>query len=166
MTARPVGTWFLAAAGVAVVAALIAALLVIGSPMQQRAQRFDERRVQDLMRLQRAVESFATSEKRLPKNLQEIAGAATGRSVDLLDPQSGERYGYRIVSERRYELCVRFATVLRKGDGAESFYDEEWLHPAGRHCFVRTLVADGSIDKAAADAAAAAADAMSASGEG
>lgn len=155
MSARPVGTWFLVAAGVAVIGALVAALAVIGSPARQRAQRFDERRVRELMQLQAAIDRYASNETRLPASLAALARSASADGLTLVDPETGARYGYAVLDARRYRLCATFATARRKGD-ADTF-DDAWLHPAGRHCFVRARPASGSLEEAAAEAAAAAA---------
>lgn len=163
MSARPVGTWFLVAAGVVVAGALVAALAVIGPPAEQRARRFDERRVQALMRLQAAIDRHAATEKRLPADLAQLERDDTAGAPDMTDPESGARYGYRVRDARHYELCATFATAQGRGD--DGGFDDTWLHPAGRHCFVRALPVASRLEDVAVDAAAAAADAQAAAAD-
>ncbi|HZX80888.1 MAG TPA: DUF5671 domain-containing protein, partial [Lysobacter sp.] len=146
---RATGTWFLVAAGVAVVASLLAAIAVIGPPTRQRAQRFDERRVQGLQQVASEIERYAASERRLPADLDTLQRWSPGDGRRWNDPQSGRRFDYRALDARRYELCAVFATPIADGDDAPPF--DDWRHPAGRHCFVRSVPAQ---DAAAADAAA------------
>ena len=143
MSARPVGTWFLVVAGVAVAGAVVAAMLVIGSPGRQRAQRFDERRVADLQALRTAVDGYARNEKRLPADLAQLQKASPDEALDVEDPETGARYEYRVVDARRYALCARFALARTKRDLRRGFDADERLHPAGRHCFEYALPAKG-----------------------
>lgn len=129
MSARPVGTWLLAGAGVAVLASLVAAIATTGSPAQQRLKRFDERRARDLAALQLAVDAHHRVEGWLPASLADLARSRAWDTGPLRDPESGQAYGYRVIDARRYELCARFATASVQshpsaGDG----------HPAGLHC--------------------------------
>jgi type II secretory pathway pseudopilin PulG len=137
MSRRPVGAWFLAVAGVAVTGALVAALAVIGSPTQQRAQRFDERRVRELAQLKEAIDEYAESEKRLPASLDVLRRDGGRADLPRVDPNSGAAYGYRVLDTRRYELCAVFETTYRAEDSASSPTADAWYHPSGRHCFIR-----------------------------
>lgn len=152
MSARPVGTWFLIAAGIAVAASIVAAIAVIGAPSHQRAKRFDERRVHDLTVLHNAIERHGRSEQRLPNTLAELR-RPDGNAFDRTDPQTGQPYDYRVLDARRYELCATFATERTTRDASESHLDE-WLHPAGRHCFTHSLPRAGGPARTREDVAA------------
>jgi hypothetical protein len=159
MSARPVGTGFLIVAGLVVAASVAGAIAVIGSPAHQREQRFDERRVRELRRLAEAVERHGRSATRLPASLAELAAVPGSANLVFEDPVTRQPYGYRALGGRRYELCARFTTSRRAGDGSEYDIDANWSHPAGPHCFARELGRDPAteIAMAAADAAAKAA---------
>ncbi|CAA9300436.1 MAG: hypothetical protein AVDCRST_MAG71-57 [uncultured Lysobacter sp.] len=157
MSARPVGTWFLVVAGIAVAASLIAAIAVIGSPSHQRNLRFDERREHELVLIKNAIEQHARSERRLPQALAELR-QSDGTALNPVDPQTRQPYGYRALDARRYELCATFATARRPRDGSEPYVEDRWRHPAGRHCFTHALpkaggAAQGHGAMAAAEAA-------------
>lgn len=165
MSGRGSGRTLLVAAAVIVVATLAAALWVMDSPGKQRDRRIDQRRTQQLDAIADAVDAWVAGHKRLPASLAELTGQP-GLSLEVVDPVDGKPYDYRVTSERGYRLCARFATSTadRDGDaGRYGWYDRRWLHPAGPHCFERTVAkpaadaADAAV--AAAEAAAAAADA-------
>ncbi|WP_133478892.1 hypothetical protein [Cognatilysobacter segetis] len=157
MSARPMGTWLLAAAGVAVLASLAAAIAVIGTPAEQRRLRLDEARVAALGQLEAAIDRYRLDEGRLPARLDAVPRVRNASPSIARDPETGAPFGYRVVDARHYVLCAAFArpTPTRSG----RWVDPDWRHPAGRHCFART--AGGR----AADAAAAAAEAAKAAAQ-
>lgn len=132
------GRWLLAAGAVAMAAAVVAAIVVMGGPGTQRAARLDERRVDDLMRLQSRIERHAKEEGALPADL----GALAQRDgVPLRDTgPDGEPYRYEAVDARHYRLCATFATDDTGAAAAGARWrGDEWRHPAGSHCFARTV---------------------------
>ena len=52
------GAWMLGLAAVVVVAAILAAFVVGGTPSERRAMRLDDRRVSDLARLSREIDRY------------------------------------------------------------------------------------------------------------
>ena len=58
--------------GTAVVAAIAAGLVLIGSPSAERMRRLDEIRVSDLMQLSRAVDFYWKREGALPPSLDTL----------------------------------------------------------------------------------------------
>ncbi len=117
-----------------VLAAVVGALILLGSPTEERMRRLDDRRVDDLQRLERAVNLYWTRHGRLPASLTELS-EEPGVDVRLRDPETGDPYEYRVLPETdTYELCAEF-----QRDSAErSRLNEEidfWLHGSGRHCF-------------------------------
>ena len=130
------GRTLVIAAAVAIVATVAAAVVVMGPPWTQRQARLDERRVQDLVQLQAAIEDHARREDRLPASLDAL-DADTGRALSLADPVDGTPYAYEPRDARRYRLCARFATDTRDDRQVGVSAGEGWRHPAGHHCFER-----------------------------
>jgi hypothetical protein len=114
---------------VAVAAAVVAGLAVIGSPAEQRLLRLDERRVLDLRRLAQVVSSHWNARQALPSSAPELVD---GRLLTRLprDPSSDEPYEYRVSGQRQFELCAVFDRPSRAEDAADF-----WYHDAGRRCF-------------------------------
>jgi type II secretory pathway pseudopilin PulG len=129
------GRSLLIAAAVVIAAAIAAALSVMGLPEQQRQLRMDERRVQDLQRIEAAIQAHARLHDALPANLAGIE-PATALGLTLAEPDTGAPYGYRPGEGGRFELCAVFATESAAAGRAAA---GDWLHPAGPHCFQRRL---------------------------
>ncbi|MGY1410613.1 MULTISPECIES: hypothetical protein [unclassified Luteimonas] len=138
---RADGRALVAVAAVVIVATVAAALMVGGSPAQQRDARMDARRVQDLQRIEAAVQAYARQHDALPDALDGL-DQATDHSLSLVEPDTGTGYGYGIEGAERYRLCAVFITDSRGGrHGRGDQVAEGWQHPAGPHCFQRRLAA-------------------------
>jgi hypothetical protein len=143
MSAPSLGRNMLVAATVVVVATLLAALWTMESPSRQRDHRLDERRIGELGQIELAVAAWHGMHGRLPASLADVA-AQPGASLPLKDPVSGKPYDYAVTSERGYRLCAEFATTTA-GRGQPAYYDRDWQHPAGRHCFERKVAASAEV---------------------
>jgi hypothetical protein len=114
---------------VVVVAAIVAGLVISGSPERQRLLRLDERRVNDLRTLSQWVSVHYSSTRELPAELAELVDGRTMSSVPR-DPESNEAYAYEILERRVYQLCADFG--LPSEDPQP---DQFWAHETGRQCF-------------------------------
>ena len=117
-----------AAATVAVVAGLVA----LGSPADQRLERLDARRAEDLDAISRAIDRHEVTHERLPATLDELQRRSDVQ-VAITDPVTREPYGYEAGEGTAYELCATFelATEEREFRRGRPFS----RHEAGRHCF-------------------------------
>ena len=130
------GRWLMIAAGVVVLATVLAAVLVMDSPGKQRAERMDRIRVSDLEMLESRVSSHFQVHGELPGQLAVVSGGP-GRAI--VDPATGRPYQYEIIDAHGYRLCATFETET---DEASSVYRDNWRHAAGRHCFDLKVDAD------------------------
>jgi len=121
---------------VVVLAAVIAGILLIGSPAQERLRRLDERRILDLRDLSYAVNVFWARNNRLPSSLDELAEQEP-IAHELTDPETGTLYEYRLVSDNLYELCAVFSGES-DFDRPDLPYGYLWMHGAGSECFQRS----------------------------
>jgi hypothetical protein len=114
---------------VAVAAAVVAGLVVAGSPAEQRRLRLDEQRITALQELARRAEGRWEAERRLPDTAEQLVD---GQRLTRLptDPTTGEPYEYRVTWARQFEVCATFDRASRP-DLAGDF----WFHEAGRRCF-------------------------------
>jgi hypothetical protein len=117
----------------AVAAAVVAGLVIAGSPAEQRLLRLDERRVSELQELARRAEDRWESDGRLPDTAGELVD---GQFLTRLptDPATSEAYEYRITGPRQFEVCATFDRASRP-DLAGDF----WFHEAGPRCFAFDL---------------------------
>jgi hypothetical protein len=123
-------------ASVVVFGAVAWGFVVVGSPTTRRQERFDERRLQDLQIIARAIQSIVRDPNKkgalkepLPASLAEAAKATKDERVNRRDPETGEPYKYTVKSKTSYELCATFS--LARDSDSEVF----WNHSAGPHCF-------------------------------
>ncbi|NDK38637.1 hypothetical protein DT603_07255 [Pseudoxanthomonas gei] len=135
MSTRNAGRWLAIAASVVVVATLIGAMLVMGSPASQRESRLDRKREQDLTRIAMLITTRAQAGKPLPASLAALA-SEPGVRLATRDPQTDAPYGYETTGHDTYRLCAVFTTDTAQESG-RGWIDQEWLHGQGRHCFDR-----------------------------
>ncbi|MFA7682031.1 MAG: DUF5671 domain-containing protein [Candidatus Peribacteraceae bacterium] len=145
-TARRVHRSFFVCATSVVIVAIVWGAVIIGSPMKERERKFDERRVEDLRAIQQEVLSIvyggmqydlaATMVQQIPQTLDDVVVQARLKRLNTIDPQTGEPYGYIVLSERAVNLCATFNFEQ------EYEYDVFWNHPAGEYCFTIDIVTD------------------------
>ncbi len=118
-----------------VVVAVVIGMVVIGSPARERMRRLDERRVQDLTGIARAIDLYWTRHARLPSSLEELE-REPGGNISSNDPGTHVPYEYRPLPAGTYELCARFESAPAQENQARS--PGFWSHGGGRQCFQRT----------------------------
>lgn len=133
--ATPVGRWLAIAASVVVAVTVVSALVVMGSPAQQRMRALDVRRIQELTALSQAIDLHAAHNAKLPASARDLEGA--GQWLSLEDPATGSPYVYATTGPRTYRLCAVFESSTQAADVRGGWVAGEWTHPAGRHCFDR-----------------------------
>lgn len=115
----------------ATIAAVIAGVIVAGTPAEGRMQRLDRVRASDLRSIATAVDTFWRRHERLPNSLGELVSDPRAQ-VTVEDPDDEQAYEYRIVGDASYELCAVFDLASIPNNRAP---DAFWLHDAGRNCF-------------------------------
>jgi hypothetical protein len=118
---------------IVVAAAVAGGVFVLGSPSEERARRLDERRVQDLIGIQGAVDVYWSQHATLPPSLGELATEPYGK-LRAQDPRTTEAYQYKLIDARKYELCATFERASPEG---VPYGDGRWAHGNGRQCFPR-----------------------------
>jgi hypothetical protein len=137
----------------AVLAAVVAGFLFVGSPRAERLRRFDEKRVSDLQSIQNEVVNYWLEKDKLPDDLIVLQ---VNRGVSFSsDPVTGSAYEYKALEVLKFELCANFEAPSNesspnrvamphmpprpvvKGLLEADFYN--WSHEAGRQCFTRII---------------------------
>jgi hypothetical protein len=133
-----------------VAAAVVAGFFVVGSPMKERARRFDERRVNDLQSLQSEIVNYWQGKTKLPEKLTDIEDPIRGVSVPK-DPENGVDYVYKVNSDLSFSLCAVFSLpnqtpavpVQTRPIAPTPYYvGDNWNHGAGNVCFERNIDKD------------------------
>jgi len=118
---------------VAVVSSVIAGIFLLGPPSEWRLRLLDERRASDLRELSYAIDEYWTRVGMLPVSLDELSWEDEWLP-ELVDPETGKPYEYRMLSSRTYELCAEFARETDI-DGRDVPSQYLWFHGSGRQCF-------------------------------
>lgn len=134
--------------GVLVLAVIVTAFFVVGSPTSARLAGFDQQKVSDLQSIQYQIVSYWQTKQKLPVTLADLTDNISG-FVAPIDSQSKIAYEYNIkdATNLSFELCAIFnkeggdmyntpvapASVPVKGQ------IDNWQHSAGRVCFERTI---------------------------
>jgi hypothetical protein len=112
--------------------AIVAGLMIVGSPGDERMRRLDDRRVRDLVDITRAVNGYWTKHARLPSSLDELL-ESPGTAVQSRDPLTGQPYSFGVLGVTTYEVCADFQ---RESSEANSdAFGRFWSHGTGRRCF-------------------------------
>ena len=131
-------------AGAAIAAAafaIIAGLIMIGTPARARERRLDDLRVQDLSSIAGAFDAYFTKHAALPDTVDSLVSAHLLDHVPS-DPSTGVRYPIYLTGGRSYRLCATFAQPLDTMDRRDSnnfggLYRgaHSWKHGKGESCF-------------------------------
>lgn len=123
-----------------VLAAIIAGFFIVGSPAKQRAQRFDELRINHLQSFESQIIEYWRIRNELPKNLAQISDVFPGIVIEV-DPQTQKPYTYNTTGELSFELCADFATNTNNTKYARPYYQygHNWDHGVGNKCFQTTI---------------------------
>ena len=127
---------------------LIVGFNYIETPEVVREMKLDEKQVTDLQDMQFRIQDYLAANNKLPANLEE---AYSGLIVPTA-PEDRPAYEYE-VTENGFSLCADFAHASQNRDNISypaEVYDtsvidmrikggSNWDHPAGRHCFPRTI---------------------------
>lgn len=117
--------------------AIVAGIIVAGTPAEERTRRADEQRVTDLQNLTYAIDTHYVNEGTLPETTEQAARQPNVYVQRITDPQSNEPYTYRATGETTYQLCATFeeptpAVPERAEVPPELSF---WSHDAGTHCY-------------------------------
>ena len=117
--------------------AFIGAFFIVDSPIMARAKAFDRTKVEDLQEIKYGIDDYFREYSELPKSLNELK---TYRAyIDIINPQSKEKYEYQIKDKISYEICTEFTTSNKEDESFNKYGYREFLHDAGRNCFLRKI---------------------------
>lgn len=130
--------------GIIILGSIIWGFAVLGSPATQRALKYDEQKVNDLISINQQIISYYQTHASIPSGLADLT--ADNYYVPV-DAQSGQPYEYQLIgqSAKAYSLCAVFnkATNNQVNGKANPIYPNDpigsWNHPAGHYCFSKAI---------------------------
>lgn len=135
---------------VIVLATIVSAFFIIGSPQTERLARFDEQKTSDLQSIQWQIVSYWQQKEKLPTAISDLEDPLTG-FVAPKDPQTSLTYTYESTGAMSFKLCADFNAPSRDmlSDGKTrpivapsmgvDLANENWKHNSGTVCFDRTI---------------------------
>ncbi len=146
---RPSAKIFAYPVSAIVLIAVVAGFFVVGSPQEERARKFDERRISDLQMIQGQIINFWQAKEKLPQNLAELSDTISG-FIAPQDPETGVGYAYEVADKLNFKLCADFNRPSLGEDvsrvskpavpyGEPYFGQENWQHQEGHVCFERKI---------------------------
>jgi hypothetical protein len=125
----------------AFIISIVGGVVIAGSPQKQRALGLDRQRVQELQQIENAIVTYWRQKDTLPESLDPI-DETVGFYGDITDPETTERYTYRITGDLSFELCAEFDLSSNEDPGFNDRETSRWRHDAGEACFTRTIDPD------------------------
>ncbi len=144
---------------VLVVASIVTAFAVFGSPMMVRKLRADNMRVSHLQSIQWQIINHWQQKGALPETLS-AAQDPLSSYLELNDPETGKPYVYEPTGKLSFKLCADFLMESQENDPKYGAYtvggmdyavsarypgdvtNNTWKHAAGNVCFDRTIDPD------------------------
>lgn len=131
---------------------VVAGLLAIGSPATARKFKADQERRSRLTQIHYVLSGHVRQEGSLPASLEGIDDEVlrqSGYGYDPReDPDTGEPFEYRKLSNREYEICATFHSASDDRRAQEfGAYPGDVSHKAGRNCFNREIT-DTDVESA------------------
>ena len=136
---------------VLVLVAIVTGFMAVGSPAKQRALRFDNQRVSDLVSIQWQIINYWQQKGILPVAIAALNDPISSFTLPQ-DPETDLSYQYVATGDKSFKICAIFSLPSQdtKGRGgysvSRSSYDsypgssnETWTHSAGNFCFDRVI---------------------------
>ena len=139
------------ATSILVLAVIIGAFFIVGTPESARLLQYDLQKISDLQSIQSQIVNYYQKKSVLPNELSDLNDPISGFVVPT-DSQTKANYEYNIKDavNLSFELCAKFNekgndTSDQQTDPARPTtytqlkFPENWQYSAGRSCFERTI---------------------------
>ncbi len=118
----------------------ISSLFVVEPPSEIRNRKMDDLILRDFSSLQRAIDEYYSENSNLPNNLAVLKEEYNYINDDVLkDPETNRIYDYKIIDNKKYELCAVFRTANTEPELNYNFYKSDWLHESGEQCIEQRI---------------------------
>jgi hypothetical protein len=124
-----------------VVAAFVFAIFNVESPAETRKRKLDEMTLGHFDQIVFALERYQTENNKLPESLDELSDDLNFRVENSTrDPETKEPYEYRVIADKKIELCAVFRLSNQDDQSYRNEYlRNRWPHDAGRTCFEQDI---------------------------
>lgn len=149
-TPTKLAKYFAWATSCLVLAVVVGAFFVVGSPNSARLAQFDQRRISDLQNIQYQIINYYQKKGAMPTSLADLTDSISGFKAPV-DPETKKSYEYNVKSaeELLFDLCANFNKPSQNNKdilnrpfpvaGTTDVYNQNWEHAEGRVCFERKI---------------------------
>jgi len=126
----------------------ISSLFIVESPMQTRLRKIDQEVIRDFNKIDGQINIFYNDAGKLPKNLEEIIEESNYIiEDDVKHPVTEKAYDYKILDDKKYELCAEFNLSNKDTDDRDKgYYEDIWKYDAGYQCISQKIFSNKVID--------------------
>lgn len=126
---------------VLVIGSLIAAFFYVESPTQTRQRRHDQAVTQNFDAIDNSLNVYFSENKKLPTDLSVLVNdKRLITDVTLKDPVTGEKFAYKILAAKEYQLCATFDLSNKGQDVQQDYTATRWPHDAGKQCLKQQII--------------------------
>lgn len=124
-----------------VVGSLVASFFYVESPTETRQRRHDQTVTQNFDSIDNALNMYFSENKKLPTELTVLVNdKRLITDTALKDPVTSEKFEYKIVSAKEYQLCATF-NLSNNGQNVQQDYTvTRWPHEAGKQCLKQQII--------------------------
>ena len=121
---------------VLVIAVFSSSLLIVETPTETRNRKIDDAILNNFSEIKEALDTFYNEDSKLPESLDELKEEYNYLTdEDLEDLVTKERYEYKIIDDKTFELCATFRSSNKNNEETRNdYYKEEWPHDSGFQC--------------------------------
>ncbi len=130
------------------------AIHLSGTPMENKAIRYDEIRMRDFRSIKTGIENYYQDNLRVPSTLEQLTAVRVKIKMPYMkkipkDPATKTAYTYTPAGTAQYKICATFETssseIEKRKTGildsltSTELYGEDSSHPKGNFCFTRAV---------------------------
>ncbi len=132
------------------IATIVSGFFIVGTPKHSRLLRYDAQKVSDLQAIQSQVVYYWQAKQKLPEIITDINKTSFYNRGVQSDPQTGNKYTYKITGASSFKLCATFNLQGNTNIGYskitvpptinnKKIIGDNWYHSKGKVCFSRTI---------------------------
>lgn len=124
-------------------------LFIVESPTETRNRKFDESIISKFSSIDSNINNYYIDKKVLPDSLDVLKEEFSYLRDQDFEDSNGKRFEYKVLEDKKYELCATFLTSNMNDEINKDFYypDPRWLHESGAQCISQKIISENDAKK-------------------
>lgn len=132
--------YFGAASLALVIISLVTSFFFVESPREARSRKHDQTLISNFDQIDSSLNSYYVENKKLPANLSTLVNEKRYITESATkDPSTGEAIEYKVLADKKYQLCATFLTSTIGVNPNLDFTVTRWPHKAGKECLEQQI---------------------------